>query len=132
MYAVSEALCLVFDEHYTESINCLVSGEEKGRHALSTCVSHLRKREMRITDTCLISEENGDTRYGGASPFYLTAQKRVSTEYSPSDPPCASTCMIICAHAPHLPKRPCACRCRKHHVEHKQFEILDPLRLLWV
>jgi hypothetical protein len=28
--AVSEVLCLVSDEHYTESSNCLVFDEEKG------------------------------------------------------------------------------------------------------
>jgi hypothetical protein len=60
--AVSEALCVVSDEHYTESGNCSVSNEhytesgncsvsdeEKGRHALSTGISHPRKREMRVS-----------------------------------------------------------------------------------
>jgi hypothetical protein len=31
--AVSEALCSVSDEHYTKFGNCLVSNEEKWRHA---------------------------------------------------------------------------------------------------
>jgi hypothetical protein len=43
--AVSEALCSVSNGHYTEPDNCSISGEEKGRHALITCVSYLRKRE---------------------------------------------------------------------------------------
>jgi hypothetical protein len=41
--AVSEVLCLVSDGHYTESGNCSISDEEKGRHALGTHVSHLSK-----------------------------------------------------------------------------------------
>jgi hypothetical protein len=47
MCAVSEALCLASDGHYTESGNCLVSDEEKGRRACSTGVSYLRQRETR-------------------------------------------------------------------------------------
>jgi hypothetical protein len=43
--------CLIYDKHYTKSGNCLVSDEEKGRCALSTCVSHLRKRETRYVST---------------------------------------------------------------------------------
>jgi hypothetical protein len=46
-------MCSVSDGHYTESGNCSVSGEEKGRHALVTCVSHLKKREMRDMRVCL-------------------------------------------------------------------------------
>jgi hypothetical protein len=45
--AVSEVLCSVSDEHNTESGNCSISDEEKGRHTLDTRVSHRRKREMR-------------------------------------------------------------------------------------
>jgi hypothetical protein len=71
--AVSEALCSVFDGHYTESGNCSVSGEEKVRHALITRISHLKKMETRLYYAYLLSQEKRDTRYGGASPFYLTA-----------------------------------------------------------
>jgi hypothetical protein len=42
---VSEALCSIFDRHYTESVNCSVSDEVKGGHALTMCVSYLKKRE---------------------------------------------------------------------------------------
>jgi hypothetical protein len=41
--AVSEVLCLVSDGHYSESSNCSISDEEKGRRAVSTCVTHLIK-----------------------------------------------------------------------------------------
>jgi hypothetical protein len=41
----SEALSLVFDEHHTESTNCLVSNEEQGRRALTTRISYIRQRE---------------------------------------------------------------------------------------
>jgi hypothetical protein len=70
--AVFEALCSVFDGHYTKSGNCFVSGEEKGRHALITRVFYLRKRETHDMGVHLLSLEKGDVRYGGASPFYLT------------------------------------------------------------
>jgi hypothetical protein len=46
--AVSEALCLVFNGHYTGSANCLVSDKEKERHALTMRISHLRQRETHI------------------------------------------------------------------------------------
>jgi hypothetical protein len=45
---VTEALCLVSNGHYTESYDCSVSGEEKGRHAVITSISHLKKRETRL------------------------------------------------------------------------------------
>jgi hypothetical protein len=44
--AVSEVLCSVSDGHYTESDNCSVSDEEKGRRAHEMSVSYLRKKEM--------------------------------------------------------------------------------------
>jgi hypothetical protein len=37
--AVSKVLCLVSDGHYTESGNCSVSDDEKGRRVLWECVS---------------------------------------------------------------------------------------------
>jgi hypothetical protein len=49
--------------------------KNKGRRSITTRVSHLRKREMRGTYARLASEAKGDAHYGGASPFYLTAQK---------------------------------------------------------
>jgi hypothetical protein len=52
---------------------CLVSGEEKGRHTLLMRVSYLKKREMHLYYACLLSQENGDAQYGGATLFYLTA-----------------------------------------------------------
>jgi hypothetical protein len=47
---------------------CLVFGEEKGKHALITHVSHLKKSETCLYYARLLSQENGD-----ASPFYLIA-----------------------------------------------------------
>jgi hypothetical protein len=67
--AVSEVLCLVSDGHYTESGNCSVSNEEKGRRTLATPILHRRQRETHDI--------------GGTSPIYLTPQKRLSIEYSP-------------------------------------------------
>jgi hypothetical protein len=82
---------------------CLVSQEKgdacyggascisgKGRHALWGCISYLKKKETHVIGVRLVSQEKGDARYGGVSPFYLTPQKRLSTEYSPWDAPCAS------------------------------------------
>jgi hypothetical protein len=37
--AVSKALCSVSDGQYTES------GEERGRHAIIMCLSHLKKKD---------------------------------------------------------------------------------------
>jgi hypothetical protein len=58
--AVSEVLCSVSDGHYTESSNCSVSNEEKGRCANAIRVSYLRRRETHC-NTCLVSDEKGDT-----------------------------------------------------------------------
>jgi hypothetical protein len=48
--------------------------------------------------TRLVSQKKGDMRYGTASPFYLTPQKRLPIEYSPWDAPCASTLRCPLAH----------------------------------
>jgi hypothetical protein len=40
---VFEVLCSISDGHYTESGNCLVSDEEKGRHARTTRILYLGK-----------------------------------------------------------------------------------------
>jgi hypothetical protein len=63
-----KVLCLVSDGHYTESSNCSISNEEKGRHALGTRISHLIKWRC-------------------ASPFYFIGKKKntcilFSTEFS--------------------------------------------------
>jgi hypothetical protein len=51
---------LVYDGHYTESGNSSVSNEEKGRRAHKTCVSYLRRREIRPCHGHLVSKEEGD------------------------------------------------------------------------
>jgi hypothetical protein len=75
--AISKVLCSVSIGHYTESGNCSISEEEKGRCVLATCVSHRRQWETRDTE--------------GGSPIYLTSQKRLPAEYSPRDVPCTNT-----------------------------------------
>jgi hypothetical protein len=67
--AVSEALCLVSDGHYTESNNCSVSNEEKERRTLWGCVSYAKKRETRVMGVCLVYQEKGDTHYEACLPF---------------------------------------------------------------
>jgi hypothetical protein len=57
----------VSDGHYTESGNSSVSDEEKGRRAHETRVSYLRRRETHPCNAHLVSQEKGDTRYGGTS-----------------------------------------------------------------
>jgi hypothetical protein len=47
--AVSEVLCSVSDGHYTESSNCSVFDEEKGRCALATRISYMRKGRCALT-----------------------------------------------------------------------------------
>jgi hypothetical protein len=65
-----------------------VRGQVEDRRALIRHVSHLIKKEMCSKFAHLASKAKGDARYGGASPFYLTTQKKnISTEYSPWDPP---------------------------------------------
>jgi hypothetical protein len=129
--AVSEALCLISDRHYTESVNCLVSDEEngrcvlwgaspmsrKGRCTLWERVSYLRKRETHIM--------------GGASPFYLTPQKILSTKYSSRDAPYTSTQRARWHTYTHacVPTGTLRDRRKKHHVEYKLFEIFEALRL---
>jgi hypothetical protein len=83
--AISEILCSICDGHYTESGNCSIFDEEKGRHALAMYVSHRRQRETRTSYTRLTYEAKGDTLYSGTSPIYLTPQKRLPTEYSSQD-----------------------------------------------
>jgi hypothetical protein len=38
-------------------------------------VSYVKKREMHVVGARLVSQEKGDTHYGGTCPFYLTPQK---------------------------------------------------------
>jgi hypothetical protein len=58
-----------FYGHYTQSGNCSVSDEEKGRCALTTGISHLRKSKTCIRGAHLVSQAMGEARYGGVSPF---------------------------------------------------------------
>jgi hypothetical protein len=73
--AVSEALCSVSDRHYTESGNCSVSDEEKGRCALTSCVSHLRKKGDASIKCAFRNSGKGRRALWGAAPFYLIALK---------------------------------------------------------
>jgi hypothetical protein len=104
------------------------------RHAHQTCVSYLNKMEMCFMGACLLSKWKGDARYVSASPFYLTPQKRLSTEYSLHD-----------AHCTNLQRCPLAqicnifvlvgtlwAQCKKHRVEHKLSDIFEALRLSWI
>jgi hypothetical protein len=67
-----------------------ISDEEKGRRALGTCISHLRKgrhaNEMHISHPT--KGRPALRRY--VSPL-LNVQKRIPTDYSPRDSPCANT-----------------------------------------
>jgi hypothetical protein len=55
--------------HYTESGNCSVSNEEKGRHVLTTRVSYLGKGRHTL-DTCVSHGNQRETRYiGVCQPF---------------------------------------------------------------
>jgi hypothetical protein len=92
--SVSQALCSLSNEHYTDSGNSLVSDEEKGKRALTMRVSYLKQREMWSKYVRLTSEAKGLTLYEGVSNFYLTTQKGMSIESSPPDPPSA------CVHVP--------------------------------
>jgi hypothetical protein len=58
---------------------------KKGRCVLIRRVSHPTKREIRYIYVHLTSKAKGEARYGGTSPFYLIAQKRLPIEYSPWD-----------------------------------------------
>jgi ribosomal protein L34 len=55
---LSKVLCLVSDRHYTESGNCSVSDEEKGRRVLATRVSHRRKGRHALA-TCILHRRKG-------------------------------------------------------------------------
>jgi hypothetical protein len=139
--AVSEVLCSISDGHYTESGNSLVSDEEKGRHAHEMLVSYLRRIETRPRSAHLLSEERGDTLTKHVSyisethvSFLLNMhKKRISTEYSPRDAPCANTqyarwltyanvCVLMGI---------MWAQCKKHHVEHKS-DIIEAIRPSWV
>jgi hypothetical protein len=130
--AVSKPLCAVSDGHSTESGNCSVSNEEKGRHELWRRVSYLKKGETGIMGASLVSQEKGDACYGGVSRTYLTPQIRLSTEYSTRDTLCASTHMPVCTRPLHVRKWAPVAQRMKHRVEHRLFEIFKALRLSWV
>jgi hypothetical protein len=63
------------------------------------------KGDAQYVHTALIVG-NIDAHYGGASPFYLAAQKRISTKYSPLDPPSALKRMTVVDTCVHVSKRP--------------------------
>jgi hypothetical protein len=65
--------------------------KKKRKRAVMRCVSHLRKRETRPWNMHLVSQEKGDACYGGESPFYLIALKRMLMNYSPRRASCTST-----------------------------------------
>jgi hypothetical protein len=73
--SVSEVLCSFSDGQLNLAF-VLPLVKAKGRRTLSMLVSHLKQRETHSKYVCLSSNTKGDTCYGGASPFYLTAQKK--------------------------------------------------------
>jgi hypothetical protein len=75
--AVSEALCLISDGHYTESGNCLISDEENGRCVLWGRVSYVKKREMHVMGARLLSQKKGDTHYGGRVSLLPNSTKNI-------------------------------------------------------
>jgi hypothetical protein len=107
------------DGHYSESGNCSISDEEKGRRAPATRVSRLIKWR-RVLWRCV-------------SPL-LHMQKRIHTDYSPQDSTCtnrqhdiwhtyANVCVLmVTLQAQH----------KKHRVKHMLCDIFKALRLSWV
>jgi hypothetical protein len=61
---------------------------------------------MHANHVCLASQAKGDAHYGGASPFYLTAQKDCQQNILHGITPCISTPGCASTHAPHV--RMCA------------------------
>jgi hypothetical protein len=59
-----------------------MSSSRRGGTKFLNCVG-ATGRETRANWARLTIEAKGDARYGGVSPFYLTPQKTLSTEYSP-------------------------------------------------
>jgi hypothetical protein len=56
---------VVSDGHYTESSNCLVCNEAKGRRALTTLISYLEKGK-RALDTHISHRKQREMCYIGA------------------------------------------------------------------
>jgi hypothetical protein len=89
------------------NLYCAGMTQVQGRRTLSRCISHLTWKEMHFKYARLAFEAKGGTRYGGASPFYLTAQKWISTEYFLRDPPSVCKRMTVGAHV---------CMCTNSHA----------------
>jgi hypothetical protein len=74
-----------------------MSSSRRGGTKLLNCKG-ASGRETHAMGACLISQEKGDARHGGASRtsgtrvsfFYLTCTKRISINYSPRVAPCAN------------------------------------------
>jgi hypothetical protein len=113
--AVSEVLSSVFDGYYTESGNCSISDEEKGRRDNETRVSHLNKR--------------GRTLWRRVSS--LLHMQKIPTYYSPRDSPCTHTQHDLWYTYTHVcvPMVTLQAWRKKHHVEHKLCDIFEALRL---
>jgi hypothetical protein len=125
--AVSEVLCSISDEHYTEFGNYSVSDEVKGRRDHTTRVSYVRRRETYPRNVHLVSYER-------AFPLYLTCTKKnvyeiFYTKYSlrqHATCPLAHKRKPMCANG--YPMGPH----KKHHVEHKLSDIFEAPKLSWV
>jgi hypothetical protein len=59
----------------------------------------------------------------------LNCTKRISTKYSPQDPPSARNSMTVGTRRAHV-LMAMLCECNKDHMEHKLFEIFEVIRLL--
>jgi hypothetical protein len=127
--AVSEVLCSVFVGHYTESSNCSVSDEEKGRHTQAMCISYLRRRETRSCNVCLISKDKGDMHTQHVSPFYLTCTKKdCQPNILHGIVPCANTQHVCCHTYAHVcvPIGTCGHGARSTTWSTSCFQCLEP------
>jgi hypothetical protein len=88
--AVSEVLCSVSDGAILNPAIAQCLMKIKG-DTLSVRASRILVEgdtPMKHTSRIL---QKGDARWGGASPLYLICKKRIPTNYSPRDSPCANT-----------------------------------------
>jgi hypothetical protein len=69
---VSKVLFSISDGHYTESSNCSIFDEQKGRRTLATHVSYLRRRETCQRNAHLVSKEKEDAPTQCASHIFGT------------------------------------------------------------
>jgi hypothetical protein len=84
---VYEVLCSVSDGHYTEFGNCSIPDEEKGKRGLGTTRLAKERHANEMSSHILLK---GDARCEVACPLYLIC-KKILTDYSPRDFPCANT-----------------------------------------